>query len=193
MPAIPTARQAAELLVQRLRTVDADGRHQPADPALERRVDERDGLVAKPSRRRKVEQEERSAALLDGRDDVVQIAAHEQLAARHVHPAELRPAREEPRDLVRRHLVHALLLPDVAHLTAEVAVVGGDERDLVRQRRRLQVRPENRGAESSLFDEHSGRRTLQRPALKKRTTKDIGCLVTSVVKPTPGVSFTGSD
>ena len=95
--------------------------------------------------------------LLDRGDEIVEVAAHEQLAARQVHPAELRPAREEQRHLVRRHLVHALLLPDVAHLAAEVAVIRRDERDFVRQRRRTQIRAEDRRAEAELAcAEHAG-------------------------------------
>ncbi len=57
-------------------------------------------------------------------------------------------------DLVGRHLVHALLLPDVAHLAAEIAVIGRDERHLVRQRRRAQVRAEDRAGEAEFVCQH---------------------------------------
>ena len=67
------------------------------------------------------------------RHQVVEVAPHEQLAAREVHPAELRPALEEERRLVGRHLVSALLLPDAAHLAPEVAVIRTDERHFVGQ------------------------------------------------------------
>ena len=137
--AVPAARQPTHLLVKRPGAVDADRHHQTANAPLQRPFHERHGLVAEPAGRRKIQQKQRLAAVLDCRDEIVEIAAHEQLAARQVHPSELRPPLEEQPDLIGRHLVHALLLPDVAHLAAEVAVIGCDERHLVRQRRRTQV------------------------------------------------------
>ena len=89
-----------------------------------------------------------------GRHEIVEVAPHEQLAAREVHPAELRPALEELLHFGRRHLVHALLLPDVAHLAAEVAVIGRDERHLVGQRRGAHVGAENRPGEAELACQH---------------------------------------
>ena len=61
--AIPGAGQSAHLLVQFLRPVDADRHHQPADAALEVAIDERDRLVAEPAGRRKIEEEQRLAAV----------------------------------------------------------------------------------------------------------------------------------
>src|SRR5262249_55641122 len=107
-----------------------------------------------PSRRREVEEEKRPAALLDRGDEIVEIAAHEQLAAGQVHPFELGPAIEEEPDLLGRHLVHTLFLPDIAHLAAEVAVIGRDERDLVRQLRRTHVGAENRATQANLAGQH---------------------------------------
>src|SRR5687767_14185296 len=69
-------------------------------------------------------------------------------------PAELRPAIEKQTDLVRRHLVDAVLLPDVAHLAAEVAVIGRDERHLVGERRGPQIGAHNRAGEAQLSREH---------------------------------------
>src|SRR5262249_1623285 len=119
-----------------------------------RALDERNGFVAKPAGGREVEEEERPAAPLNRRDEIIEVAPHEQLTAREVNPAELRPAFEEQLDLRRRHLVHALLLPDVAHLAAEVAVIGGDERDLVGQIWRPQVGAKDRPGETSLARQH---------------------------------------
>ncbi len=152
--AVEASGQPAHLLVQRLRAVDADGHHQAADAARQRPLDERHGLVAEPAGRREIQQEERPAVLLDGGDEIVEIPAHEQLAAGQMHPAELRPAIEEEADLVGRHLVDALLLPDVAHLAAEVAVVGRDERHLIGQGRRTQVGAEDRAGEAELSVDH---------------------------------------
>ena len=49
MRLVPAAGQAAHLLVQRLRAVDADRDHQPADAARQRPLDERHRLVAEPA------------------------------------------------------------------------------------------------------------------------------------------------
>src|SRR4029077_9581377 len=77
-----------------------------------------------------------------------------QLAARQMHPAELRPAFEEETHLVWSHLVDALFLPDVTHFAAEVAVVGGDKSHLVRQLRRTHVGAQDRAGETKLASEH---------------------------------------
>ena len=137
--AVPASRQPAHLLMDRLGTIHADRDHQAADATLQRILDEADGLVAEPAGCRKVEKEKRFAVLLDGRDELIQVTPHEELAACQVYPSELRPPLEKQPDLVGRHLVHALLLPDVAHLAAEVAVIRRDKRHLVRQLRRAHV------------------------------------------------------
>jgi hypothetical protein len=92
--------------------------------------------------------------LLDGSHQIVEVAPHEQLAACQMHPLELRPTLEEEAYLVRRHLVDAFLLPDVAHLAAEVAVVGGDERHLIGQRGRTQIRAQDGAGKAELSGEH---------------------------------------
>ncbi len=153
-PFFPRARQAAHLLVHGLRPVDADGNHQTADAAFQRVFDELDRLVAEPSRGWKTQQVQRPARFLNRRHHVIDVAAHEQFAARKLHPFELRPPLEEQGDFGRRHLVPALLLPDVAHLAAEVAVVGRDERDLERQVGWTNVGRENGRAEPQLSADH---------------------------------------
>src|SRR5262249_5889786 len=113
-----------------------------------------------PAGRRKIQEEQRSATLLNRADHLVQIAPHEELAAGQVHPLELRPALEEQSDFLGRHLVHALLLPDVAHLAAEVAVIRRDERHLVGQRRRTNIGAENRPGEANLTCQHAGNSSM---------------------------------
>ena len=152
--ALPAVLEAAHLVVDRFRTVDADRDHQTADTARERLFHELDGLVAEPAGGREVQEEQRSAIPLNGGDDIVDVAPHQQLAAGEVHPAELRPAIEEDPDFLGRHIVHALLLPDVAHLAAEVAVIRGDERDLVGQLRRAHVRAKDVAEQTGLSLQH---------------------------------------
>ena len=151
---VPASRQPAHFLVGRLRTVQTDGDHQPPDAARERPLHELHGLVAEPAGRGEVQEKQRAARLLDRRDHVVEIAAHEQLATGQVDPAELRPAAEEEPDLFRGHLVHALLLPDIAHLAAEVAVIRRDERHLVGELRRSEVRTYDVAQQSEFSWQH---------------------------------------
>jgi len=149
---VPAAREPAQLVVQLARAVEADRDHQAPDAARQRPLDERDRFVAEPAGGREVQQKHRAAAALNRRDEIVEIAAHEQLAAGEVHPAELGPPAEELCNLGRRHLVHALLLPDVAHLTAEVAVIRRDKCDFVRELRRAEIGSEDRLTQADFFD-----------------------------------------
>ena len=77
------------------RAVDADRGHQAADAALQDALDQRDRAVAEPAGGRKIQQVQRAVALDDRRDEIFEVAAHEQLAAGEVHPAELGPLAEE--------------------------------------------------------------------------------------------------
>jgi hypothetical protein len=140
--------------VERLRTIHADGDHESSDTPPDGFLDQIDRLVPEPTCRRKIQQKERATTLLDRRDHIVEITAHEQLAAGKMHPSELRPASEELLDFGRRHLVHALLLPDVAHLAAEVAVIRRDESDFIRKVGRAKIGSEDRLSQADLFDYH---------------------------------------
>ena len=92
----------------------------------------------------------------DGVEDVVDVAAKEDLAAGEIDPVDVRVLPHERDDLVRRQLVGRLALPDVARLALVLAPVGETQIQLERSGGPMGGRPQQRHAEMRRARDHFG-------------------------------------
>jgi hypothetical protein len=126
------AGDAADLVVQRARPVDAHGDEQARHPAREHAAHQALGRIGILAGGGEVEHREPSLVAYHRVQYAVEVGPRHQLAAAQVDPREPRVAREHLRELGERRSGARASFPEPTHRAAQMALLGEDERELER-------------------------------------------------------------